>query len=397
MTRDHARLIAASLEQGDHRGLDRKALRGAVGCGALLLGCVTPASATAGTSRVRFVAANPVAHGARLVTAVAGILPEDSTVVADHRLADEALRGGEDFPSLSLQSMIRIVTWRRLGSALQLRRRLRSIPAGASRIFDEYLFLAQAIRFEAARDALTAGGTRLVLVDYDRHAFSAPWVHAANSAGIATATLVHGVPNEWNYLPVLAEHVLVWGEVQESWLKSRGTQAEIHVVGRPDIASGPLRENVTARLIVSHSAERLSDGETRRLRDRIAKAGERGMDVVLRLHPSVPEKRLSDDWRSIADAADRVIAGSSSLSDDLGADDVVVAIASSSVMDALARGVQAEVLADPGRPLPADLEVLARSGERGEHLDPARHVAAVGADAAQRIRAWIDRVLDSAR
>ncbi len=391
--RDDARLIAESLQQGDHTGLDRKLIRGVVGWAALVLGCVTPTRTRDSRSPVRFVVANPVAHGARLGAAVAAILPEGATVVTDHRLAAHALTAGEDFPALAPQSMMRIATLSRLGSALRLRRRLKALPAGDSRVFAEYLFLAQAIRFAAARDALIASGTKLVLVDFDRAAYTAPWIHGAKTAGIATATLVHGVPNEWNYLPVMADDVLVWGEVQAAWLRSHSTSAGIHIVGRPDVMHGPLLERHPAQLVVSHSAEQLSDGEVGRVRDRIVRARKQGMEVVLRLHPSVSEDRLGDDWRSVAEAADRVVSGTTSLSEGLGADDVVVAISSSSVMDALARGVRAEVLADPERPLPADLEVLARAGEGGAEVDPARHVAFVGGDAAERIRAWIDRVL----
>lgn len=398
MTRgDDARLITESLQQGDHTGLDRKLVRGVVGWAALILGCVTPTRTRDSRSPVRFVVANPVAHGARLGVAVAAILPEGATVVTDHRLAADALTTGEDFPSLAPRSMLRVATLSRLGSALRLRRELNAVPAGDSRIYAEYLFLAQAIRFAAARDALIASGTKLVLVDFDRAAYAAPWIHGAKTAGIATATLVHGVPNEWNYLPVMADHVLVWGEVQAAWLRSHSTSAGIHIVGRPDVMHGPLPERTPAQLVVSHSAERLSDGEIRRVRVRIDLARTQGMEVVLRLHPSVPEDQLGDDWRSVAEAADRVVSGITSLSDGLGSDDVVVAISSSAVMDALARGVRAEVLADPERQLPVDLEVLAGAGERGDDVDPARHVAFIGVDAAERIRAWIDRMLGVVR
>lgn len=396
-SKDDAHLIAASLRQGDHTRLDRKRVRGVVGWAALALGCMTPARVGSGSSSVRFVVANPVAHGARLGAAVARILPKASAVVTDHRLADEALTAGDHFPSLAPRSMPRIVTLSRLSAAFRLRRSLRAVPAADSRIYAEYLFFAQAIRFAAARDVLNRGTTRLVLVDFDRPAYSAPWVHAAKAAGITTATLVHGVPNEWNYLPVMADHVLVWGEVQERWLRDHGVGAGIHIVGRPDIGHAPLQESPTPRLVVSHSAESLSAAEVRRVRARIVRARDQGMEVLLRLHPSLPVDRMGDDWQRVAEAVDRVVSGSSSLSEDLGCGDVVVAITSSSVMDALAMGVRAEVLADPERPLPADLEVLARAGKHDLGVEPARHVAAVGPDAAQRIRAWVDGVVGSAR
>ncbi|PQZ59108.1 hypothetical protein CQ040_07665 [Microbacterium sp. MYb54] len=394
-TSDDARLVAESLRQGDHIGLDKKPIRGALGVLFLGLGCLTSGASTARSAPLRFVIANPVAHGARLGAAVMEALPPGSTVLSDHRLAAAPLSTGEEFPSLAPRSMVHLVTWRRLRTALRLRRSLPGGPGGASRLYGEYLFLAQAVRFAAAHDALIDGGTRLILVDFDRHAYAAPWIYAAKNQGVATVTLVHGMPNAWNYLPVLADDVLVWGEAQREWMRENGVEAGVHVVGRPDISAEPLKLRETARLLISHSAESLSPSEVERLLARMTAGRRTQQEIVLRLHPSVPFERLDESWARIAEAADRVVSGGGSLSDDLGVGDVVVVVRSSSAMDALARGVRAEVLADRDRRLPADLEELARRSGSAESVDPAHHVAAVGGEATQRIRAWLSARLDS--
>lgn len=394
-TTDDARLIAESLRHGDHVGLDRKLIRGSLGLLVLTLGCLTPPAPNPRSVPLRFVVANPVAHGARLGAAVREALPPGSAVLSDHRLAEASLSDGERFPSLAPRSMVQIVTWRRLRGAMRLRRSLRARPGGTSRLYGEYLFLAQAIRYAAAQDALRVGGTRLVLVDFDRSAYAAPWVHGAKELGIATATLLHGMPNAWNYLPVLADDVLAWGEVQREWMRENGVAAGVHIVGRPDVSGEPLKAGEPARLLISHSVENLSQTEIERLLTRIDVGRRAEQEIVLRLHPSIPLERLDESWSGIAQAADRVVSGGRSLSDDLRGGDVVVVIESSSAMDALAKGAQAEVLADPERKLPADLEDLARRRESATPVDPKRHVAAVAEESKQRIRAWLEAALES--
>lgn len=385
----YARDVAASLEQGDHISLDRKTVRGALGVAALIIGCLTRTDDFAGLAPVRLVIANPISHGARLGAAVIDALPPDATVICDHRLAEPELSRGSSFPSLAPRSIGRIVTWSRLRSAVRLRRALGAMPRGASRLHGEYLFLAQAIRFSAARQALREDRPRLLLVDFDRHSYAAPWVHAAKDEGVVTATLVHGTPNAWNYLPVLADHVLVWGEVQRDWMRNHGVRAGVQIIGRPDVSDAPLPDRAPHRLIVAHSAERLSETEVARILERAVSARAAGHEVVLRLHPSVPTERLDSRWRSIADVADQVVSGHGSLSAELRNGDILAVVGSSSAMDALAKGGHVEVLADSDRPLPADLEALAARSEDTGIVDPSSHIAAVDGEAKHLLREWV--------
>lgn len=79
----------------------------------------------------------------------------------------------------------------------------------------------------------------LVLADYDRYSGNAPMIMAARALGIPTLSLVHGATNPiTNYVPVLAEHLLVWGEHHEELFRVHNkTSPEIHIVGNPKVHS----------------------------------------------------------------------------------------------------------------------------------------------------------------
>lgn len=390
--RESSAAIVDSLAHGDHIGLDRQRLRGALGMTALVLGCLTTQGEVR-RSRMLFVVANPVAHGARLASAVMRALPSDATIVTDHRLADPSVAAGEHFPSLAARSLIRVVTPARLREALRLRRARSALPRAGSRLYAEYLFLAQAVRFAAARDLLTEGGAEAVVADFDRAPYSSPLVHAAKELGVVTVTLVHGMPNRANYLPVLADHVLAWGEVQRSWFHEHGVDAAIHLVGRPDVPDEPSRGAGAPRLIVSQSAEDLSDAELTRILDRVRTAADGGLATVLRLHPSVSADALDQRWRRVAEAVELTIVGRGALSDDIGAGDVVAVIESSSAMDAIAGGARVEVLADAERVLPADLEALVRARDSGQEVPRSALLVAGGQKAIERIAAVLRGLL----
>lgn len=371
-----AREIADSLLRGDHIGLTKSSLRGFIGMAALVRGCVRSTGPDPAGALV-FIVANPVAHGARLGSAVALVLPANSCVVADRRLATESLDVDADFASLATRSIGKLTTWRRLTAAIRMRVALRSRPHGRG-VYGEYLFLAQAVRYRAAQDALKRHRPDLVLVDYEHHAYAKPWMHAARRAGVRTATLVHGTPNEWNYLPVLADHVFAWGRVQEDWFKQNSAAAMIHVVGRPDVDAKSVKRSSVPRFVLSNSAEKLSQTELERILRRIGDATQQGFKTVLRLHPSVPEASLDERWRQISDSVDLTVVGDGALSADLGENDVVAVIASSSAIDAIASGARAEVLADWDRRIPADLFALAKAGKQGLPFRSTDYVLAIG-------------------
>lgn len=355
--------IAESCAIGDHTTLSRPALRGIVGFGALFVGAVRNLRSSAAPSVVSdtmLIAANPVAHGARLVTAVRESLGESVQVVADTRFA--AVEVDRHFPGVSMVSLARETSWRSLRYAFAARRNLprgTSIPGAKSRLYAEYLFIAQAIRYSLAADAVANVPPRvLVLSDFDRAAYSRPWIWASRQAGLATATLVHGSPNAENYLPFAAEHVFVWGTVQASWVSRNSPQTSVSIVGRADMSSEPAAPGGVARAIVCHSKELLSAGEASRLCQVLIALTAQGKQPVLRLHPSAIASELDERWASVAALCQVVNVGSESLTAHLRADDVVLSVASSSVIDAIAMGVRGVVISDDARPLPADLEAV---------------------------------------
>lgn len=372
--------VAASLAIGNETSLDRQLLRAAAGFAALVGGA---ARRSGGTGRpadgaVWTVFANPVAHGVVLGSAVAEALKGlPVELVADARHASSDLRPGLSFPGLAPASMARVSGWKRLGGALQLRRALpggalRSLPA--ARVYREYLFLAQAVRYLAALDAVA--GAALVLTDFDRHNYCWPLVWAAKQHGIPTMTLVHGTPNEANYVPVLADWVGVWGQAQDSWFRRHSPDTARVVIGRPEAEefrqpAGPLR-----RVIVCHSMEELSATEATALARLITGLRERGVACELRLHPKVRQQKGLGSWEPLAELAAKTELAEGNLFAKLQPGDGVVAVTSSAVVQACVAGYPVAVVADSSRVLPADVAVVAL------HPSPLLGLADGGHDAA---------------
>lgn len=229
--------VVESLVLGDHQNLGRLPLRGAYGLAVLARGVFRKSDTyRLPEAEVIHVVASAVAHGSRLTTAVAVALDGLNIVqVSDARLASVPVT---DFPGVGARSIGRHSTRGRLRAALRLRRtanREAVLALSRSRIYGEYLFLAQAIRYALVAEALTSSsGVGMVLSDFDRHAYTRPWVWTANELGLNTATMVHGSPNS-NYIPVIAKTVLVWGEVQAEWFAKHSPGTLVEIVGRPDI------------------------------------------------------------------------------------------------------------------------------------------------------------------
>ncbi|MFD5276393.1 hypothetical protein ACFWIX_02400 [Pseudarthrobacter sp. NPDC058362] len=194
----------------------------------------------------------------------------------------------------------------------------------------------------------------LWLADFDRPAYCRPLIWQAKKLGRKTATLVHGSPNQ-NYLPPVADQVLVWGDSQLRWFRAASPQSHCHVVGRPEIrksvAPAPPR-----RLRVMHSMERLSETERESLVRLCAAATGWGLKCSIRPHPSLSGADLDDDWKAIAGSF-RIEDGSD-FWESLIPGDIVVGINSTALIDALTIGVPALTLADSERELPCDLDNL---------------------------------------
>lgn len=356
--------IAASLRIGTEISLDRQLLRAAAGFAALLGGAARqPAADREPVDGAIWAAfASPVAHGAVLAAAVgealAGLKKE---LVADSRHASKDLDVTFSFPGLAPASVVSVSNWKRLARAVRLRR---ALPAGSlrplpvARLYREYLFLAQAVRYQAAEDAVR--GAVLVLTDFDRHNYCRPLIWSARRHGVPTMTLVHGTPNEMNYIPVLADWVGVWGAAQDEWFGRHSPGTARTVIGRPEAEefqqpAGPLH-----RVILCHSMEELSDAETVALRRLISELRDRGVACELRLHPKVRHQKGLGSWERIAELADKAELAEGDFFAKLQPGDGVVAVTSSAVIQACVAGYPVGVVADRHRVLPADVALVAR-------------------------------------
>lgn len=359
-----AQEIADSLRIGDHARLSRQGMRGWLGLGLIHLAVALPRKRKVQVpADVLLVVANPVAHGARLAKAIqASLSGVRVSVVADCRLADPSLNVGLTFPSLAVRSAPQIVTARRLHRAWSLRRLLDQWPAhlrDLASTYRLYVYLVQAMRYDAAMDEIARSNAAFgVVTDFDRDAYARPWSWSSVERGVPLVTLVHGTPTSSNYLPLLAQDVLVWGPTQSVWFLSRADGVTTHIVGRPEIDrripwAGPVR-----RAIVCHSAEDLSDDEMARVSLFLDAMSRLAVHSIVRLHPSSDGIHLGRGWSTVTGRADEVVQTRTPLVTSLDDGDLVMVVTSSAAVDAVAVGVPAVVLADAQRDLPCDLELL---------------------------------------
>lgn len=318
------------------------------------------ASVPAGPACQLYVASSATRHGARLTTAVVRASADarvPNAVVADDRLADPDVPVDIDFPDLGIRSMVRVVRPRALLRAWGTVRRTGA--AGRWSAGYPYRLLAQAVRFYLADEVVGSAGP-VVVVDFDRSPYAWPLVRAAQAAGRTAVTLVHGSPSAGSYLPLVADHVFVWGRVQREFF-ARSSGADVSVVGRPELeVPGPRPTTGERRVIVCESREALSHDEVVRCADAVRCARDAGREVVLRPHPISARLglRRGSGWDELAAEVDRVSDDGAPLSEVLRCDDEVIVVTSTAGIDALAVGVQVRVLADADRVLPCDLEAV---------------------------------------
>lgn len=355
--------VAESLQQGDHLRHSHQFLRSLFTVSILIFLVLTPAGGgkVKTQARLTLVLANPVAHGSRLAAAVMNALQSmESNLAGDRRLAaSEIAEEMVHFPSLTILSFGRSVTWAQLWGALKLRRYAvlsASDYSGLSRVYLETLFLLQAIRYDRAQSwvaSLPQG--HIWLCDFDRHAYSRPVMWQAKMLGRTTATLVHGTPSR-SYLPPVAQNVLVWGHAQLDWFRAASQESTYHVIGRPEIVRS-VEPGMPERLRVMHSMERLTPPEREALLRLCSVAASWGLAGSLRLHPSLGSGGLDEDWKAIAEQL-ALEDNSEDFLVSLTAGDVVVGINSTAIIDALTVGLPAWTLADAERELPCDLSKL---------------------------------------
>jgi hypothetical protein len=335
---------------------------------------------------ISLVCANPVRHGSLMMAEVLKQLRDRGwrvALVADTRLADERLDVGHNFPGLGFRSLVKDVrslslaaAWRDARAASRADRGVR--PGG--RVYGHYLLVAQALRYQLAFHYLASTRPRLVLLDFDRPAYARPLIHAARALEIATATLVHGSPQAATYLPVLADHVLVWGEAQRAFFRREKGEAQVHVVGR--LAGRSVKSASTAgtqpRIVVCHSMEDLTEEEEAGLVRLVRSARRAGVRTELRPHPRDPTLDHGVRWSTVSAEVDgrHSDPGSADLSW-LARDDIVVVVSSTVAVDALQAGASGVVIASEQRELPCDLVPLRASFDAVEMIPTVRPLARV--------------------
>lgn len=360
-----AREVAASLKQGDHVRHSKQLPRAFFSFLFLLLMPLGSRRSLSTTSRAITIAlANPVGHGSKFGLAVWKALEGSAaSLMADRRLADSELCDQLiDFPSLTVRSLNGLVSFGDIWRAVKLRRQIHldSSDFKLERFYLELLFLLQAIRYLLAESVFAAlPPDHLLLTDFDRDAYSRPLIWQAIKLGGHTATLVHGTPGN-TYVPFLAQNVFVWGRSQAEWVGRLQTKTKAYVVGRPEL-SFTITPEKPARLRVVHSMERLTAGEVVALREVCHAARKASLDVSFRLHPSASRASLDGQWSAVMGDAE-IETRESGFLRSLERGDLVVGVSSTAIVDAVAVGLPAWVLADSGRQLPCDLEFLKTEG-----------------------------------
>lgn len=379
MAEESAAEIAASLETGDH--WQRQQWKDGARLLLLLARGLTRGRAGVPLEpppkcAVIVVAANPVAHGARLIAATGTALKSlDPVLAVDVRLAAPAalVPFGRviNLPSLALSSLLPWVTRAVMLDGLRLwwaSRRLRRVSqrrvSGSTWAF---LLVGQSIRYQLVASLMNQVRPAAVITDFDRAAVCRPWIAAARRCGVPALTLVHGAPTEDTYVPLTADVVCAWSHRQSAWWDKHAEGGRAAVVGRVDLEREPDRRAPTRsarRALLLHSSERLSASERERLMDLVQALVARGVCVVIRVHPSVRLDGLSGGWADLQRAGALLSSARvGPLADELRDTDLVLGVASTALLDATWRGLPAALVADEARILPVDLEPLRGSGD----------------------------------
>ena len=233
---------------------------------------------------------------------------------------------------------------------------------------------------------LEAHRPSVILTEYDRNALWSCLVLAARKLGIPSLTLVHGVieRDAFGFSPVLADHILCWGELDRAKLLDAGeASSKVLVAGCPrlsrDLPSPSLE--VRRRLGVDHSRPVVmlatsSDSTRFELAEAFCTAMEQlpGASGVVRLHPS---DNLTSYQTMIArhPTVSFVENGRVSVDEALATTDFVVVRASGFGSDALVKRKPVVVLSPDQQPTGHDLDLIELAG--CPHAHDAAELAAV--------------------
>jgi GT2 family glycosyltransferase len=300
----------------------------------------------------------------------------------------------------------------------------RRLPRGAYDLLAFHLLLASQYT-AGCLEMLPILQPTAILVEYDRNAMWSCLVSAARRLGIPTYTMVHGVLNEHalGYVPVLADKIFCWGEIQHRQLIAESeSPGKVVIAGCPrftrELTTTPAEARAELGLpvdrpVVLFGSTMVSKQERLDMAELFCVAAEKVGDVsaVIRLHPS---ERL-DIYESVAKHHPTVRFSNNSdatLDEILAAADIVVVPNSGLGSDALIKRRLTIVLDVPNQRLGhgADLieqakcpratnaaeladavrQLLFDENERRNHFTLAEHYvaqfcSAFGSDSARRI------------
>jgi hypothetical protein len=247
-----------------------------------------------------------------------------------------------------------------------------AFPEGAFELLSLELMVASQ-RVLGCLGFLEAHRPSAILTEYDRMAPWASLVLAARKLGIPSLTLVHGVieRDAFGFSPVLADHILCWGELDRGMLLDAGEPpSKVTVAGCPrlsrDLPSPSLEGR--RRLGIDHDrpvAMLATSPEDIRfeLAEAFCRAIEQlpGMSGVVRLHPS---EDLTSYQTMIArhPTVSFVENGRASVDEALAATNFVVVHTSGFGSDALVKRKPVVVLSPDQEPTGHDLDLIELAG-----------------------------------
>jgi hypothetical protein len=259
-----------------------------------------------------------------------------------------------------------------------------ALPDGAFELLSLELMVASQRVFGSLK-FLDTHKPSAILTEYDRNQLWSCLVLAARNLGIPSLTMVHGViePDAFGFSPVLADHILCWGQLDRERLINAGeAPSTVLVAGCPRLNRDLLSRSLEGRrrLGVEHDgpvAVLATSPESTRfdLAEAFCRAIEQlsGVSGVVRLHPS--EDLVSYQAIIARHPAVSFVANTAaSVDETLAATDVVVVRASGFGSDALVKRKPVVVLGR-GQPTGHDLDLIELAG--CPHAHDAEELAAV--------------------
>lgn len=160
-------------------------------------------------------------------------------------------------------------------------------------------------RFFSARNAWENKKPEYILTDFDRNTFNASMICAARSLGIPTFSMVHGstIPPD-NYIPVVADYLLVWGEFQKEQFVRFGHPAErIFISGNTRLNENPARVASEAvlnklglnkkRTVILINSNMNFDQRLNLVRDFLSAFNSSEINQLVKLHPREKKEEYS--------------------------------------------------------------------------------------------------------